>query len=101
MTKKQFLGWPGAAERQVSPGAGVLRAGGTEGCPQHFMLQRPCRAVSTRHREWALSDLAGTVFMGCRGGEGRSWKDLGGGKEAGLEGSPHFHSSAAKRKGEK
>ena len=48
-----------------------------------------------------MSGLAGTVFMGYRGGEGRSWKDLGGGKEAGLEGSPHFHSSAVKRKGEK
>lgn len=39
--------------------------------------------------------------MGHGGGECRSWEDLGGGKEAGLEESPHFHSSAAKRKGEK
>lgn len=39
--------------------------------------------------------------MGRGGGEGRSWEDLGGGKEAGLEGTPHFHSLAAKRKGEK
>jgi len=57
--------------------------------------------VSTGRREWASSGLAGTVFMGHRGGACRSWEHLGGGKEAGLEGSPHFHSSAAKRKGEK
>lgn len=42
MIKKQFLGWLGAAKRQVSSGAGVLRAGVREGCPQRFMLQRPC-----------------------------------------------------------
>lgn len=40
MTKKQFLGWLGAAERQVSAGVGVLRAGGREGCPQRFTLRR-------------------------------------------------------------
>ena len=57
--------------------------------------------MSTGRRERASSGLARTVFMGHGGGECRSWEDLGGGKEAGLEESPHFHSSAAKRKGEK